>query len=45
MTEQLDQHDELEQRRHKLVQLRENGIAFPTDFRRECLAADLFAAQ
>jgi lysyl-tRNA synthetase class 2 len=38
------QHDEQEQhniRRNKLTQLRENGIAFPTDFRRDNLAKEL----
>lgn len=43
MTEHTDQHDELEQRRHKLAVLREKGIAFPTDFRRADLAANLLA--
>jgi lysyl-tRNA synthetase class 2 len=46
MSEQIEQHDEQEQikqRRHKLTELREHAIAFPTDFRRANLAADLFA--
>ncbi|CAG1022169.1 partial lysyl-tRNA synthetase, class II, partial [Patescibacteria group bacterium] len=38
-----DNHEELTIRRNKLAELRENGIAFPTDFRRAHLAADLFA--
>lgn len=36
--------DELAQRRQKLAMLREQGIAFPNDFRRDMLAADLHAA-
>jgi lysyl-tRNA synthetase class 2 len=34
----------LEERRHKLQQLRRAGIAFPNDFQRRHLAADLHAA-
>lgn len=36
-------NDELAQRRQKLAGLREQGIAFPNDFRRDTLAADLHA--
>jgi lysyl-tRNA synthetase, class II len=41
MSEIEAQHDELTERREKLTQLREQGIAFPNDFRREHLAAAL----
>lgn len=41
--EQHDEQEQIKQRRHKLTELREHAIAFPTDFRRANLAADLFA--
>jgi lysyl-tRNA synthetase class 2 len=37
-----DEQEQIKQRRHKLTELREQTIAFPTDFRRDSLAADLF---
>src|SRR5436190_1068911 len=37
----VDTHDLIEQRRMKLNTWREEGHAFPTDFRRDALAADL----
>jgi len=39
----LDTNDLIAQRRAKLAQLRNNGVAFPNDFRRDALAADLLA--
>ena len=36
-------NDELAQRRQKLAGLREQGVAFPNDFRRDALAANLHA--
>ncbi|VVC75282.1 Lysine--tRNA ligase, heat inducible [Aquicella siphonis] len=39
--EALDTHDLIEQRRHKLEEWRRSGRAYPTDFRRDALAADL----
>jgi len=39
----LDEHDLLAQRRAKLAQLRSQGNAFPNDFRRQHLAAELLA--
>ncbi|MEQ1974534.1 lysine--tRNA ligase [Xenorhabdus sp. SGI240] len=38
-----DLNNELKTRREKLVALRSNGIAFPNDFRRENISADLHA--
>ena len=42
MTDQ-DEHKLIAQRRQKLQQLREQGNAFPNDFRRDALAAELHA--
>lgn len=42
-TEALDENKLIAQRREKLTRLRENGHAFPNDFRRNALAAELFA--
>ncbi|MFM8333679.1 MAG: lysine--tRNA ligase, partial [Candidatus Methylumidiphilus sp.] len=41
MSEQLDENKLIAQRREKLAALREEAIAFPNDFRRDALAADL----
>ncbi len=38
-----DEQEQIKQRREKLQALREEGIAFPTDFRRDGLAAQLIA--
>ncbi len=38
-----DEHKLIAQRRQKLAQLREAGIAFPNDFRRDSLAAEIHA--
>ncbi|MCE1782041.1 lysine--tRNA ligase, partial [Enterobacter hormaechei] len=38
-----DLNNELQTRREKLAALRENGIAFPNDFRRENISEDLHA--
>lgn len=43
MTDQEDEHKLIVQRRQKLAQLRENGVAFPNDFRRDSLAAGILA--
>ncbi len=43
MTDQQDEHKLIAQRRQKLQQLRERGNAFPNDFRRDSLAAELHA--
>ena len=41
---QQDEQEQIKQRRSKLNELRENGgIAFPTDFRRNVVAGELFA--
>ena len=40
---QQDEQEQIKQRRTKLDALRENGIAFPTDFRRDAVSADLLA--
>jgi len=40
-TEELDSNDQIAQRRAKLTKARENGIAFPNDFRRTIWALDL----
>ncbi|NOT86461.1 MAG: lysine--tRNA ligase, partial [Methylococcaceae bacterium] len=40
---QLDEQEQIKQRRSKLTELRENGIAFPTDFRRNVVAGELLA--
>ena len=42
MTDQ-DEHKLIAQRRQKLAQLREAGVAFPNDFRRDALAAEILA--
>jgi lysyl-tRNA synthetase, class II len=39
----LDENEQIAQRRAKLAKLREEGIAFPNDFRRNCTAALLHA--
>ncbi|MDD5580173.1 MAG: lysine--tRNA ligase [Methylobacter sp.] len=38
-----DEQEQIKQRRSKLNALRENGIAFPTDFRRNVIAGELLA--
>jgi lysyl-tRNA synthetase class 2 len=38
-----DEHKLIAQRRQKLAQLREAGVAFPNDFRRDALAAEILA--
>ncbi len=43
MTDQEEEHKLIAQRRQKLAQLREQGVAFPNDFRRNALAAELLA--
>ena len=43
MTDTVDTHDQLALRRARLGALREAGNAFPNDFRRDTLAADLRA--
>lgn len=43
MSEQEDEHTLIAQRRAKLAKLREQGAAFPNDFRRDALAGDLHA--
>ncbi len=43
MTEQQDEHKLIAQRREKLANLREQGIAFPNDFRRSVVAGELHA--
>jgi len=40
---QQDEQEQIVQRRAKLSALRENGIAFPTDFRRNVISGELFA--
>ena len=40
-TDSLEDHDQLAQRRTKLAALRQKGIAFPNDFHRDALAAEL----
>jgi lysyl-tRNA synthetase class 2 len=41
--QQLDEHKLIAQRRDKLKRLREAGVAFPNDFRRDCMAGELHA--
>ena len=41
MTDQLSENELLQQRRSKLEQLREKGIAYPNTFRRDSLSEDL----
>ncbi len=43
MTDQLDENALIAQRRAKLASLRERGIAFPSDFRRNSMAGELHA--
>ncbi len=38
-----DEQEQIKQRRSKLTELRENTIAFPTDFRRNVIAGELLA--
>ena len=38
-----DEQEQIKQRRSKLSELRENGIAFPTDFRRNVVVGELLA--
>ncbi|MGZ8153211.1 MAG: lysine--tRNA ligase [Methylovulum sp.] len=40
---QHDEQEQIKQRRSKLNELRENSIAFPTDFRRDVVAGELLA--
>ncbi len=42
-TETVDENKLISERRSKLSELRENGIAFPNDFRRNVVAAELHA--
>lgn len=41
INETIDTHDLIEQRRAKLIELRKKGNPYPTDFRRDALAAEL----
>ncbi len=41
--QQHDEQEQIKQRRSKLNELRENGIAFPTDFRRNVIAGEVLA--
>ena len=43
MSEQQDEHELIALRRAKLAELREQGIAFPNDFRRNVMAGELHA--
>jgi len=43
MSEQLDENKLIAQRREKLTAMREQGNAFPNDFRRDCMAGELHA--
>lgn len=43
MTEQPDENKLIALRREKLAELREQGNAFPNDFRRDCMAGELHA--
>lgn len=40
---EVDVNEQIAQRKAKLAALREQGVAFPNDFRRDSLAADLHA--
>ncbi len=40
---QIDEQEQIKQRRGKLDAIRENGIAFPTDFRRDSISGELLA--
>lgn len=42
-TPENDEHEQISQRRSKLSALREEGIAFPNDFRRDVMAGELHA--
>jgi lysyl-tRNA synthetase class 2 len=44
MSEQFDENKLIAQRREKLAALRDGGVAFPNDFRRDSLAANLHEA-
>jgi lysyl-tRNA synthetase class 2 len=44
MSENIDENHLIAERRAKLAKLRERGVAFPNDFRRNALAADLLTA-
>ena len=39
----VDENEQIAQRRAKLAEIREHGIAFPNDFRRDVIAAELHA--
>ncbi|MBT3335824.1 MAG: lysine--tRNA ligase, partial [Methylococcales bacterium] len=41
---QLEEQEQIAQRRAKLQDLREKGLAFPTSFRRTVIASELFTA-
>ncbi|MEE9396781.1 MAG: lysine--tRNA ligase [Methylococcales bacterium] len=43
MAEEKDEQEQIKQRRAKLAILREEGVAFPTDFRRNVVAGELHA--
>ncbi|MDO6462477.1 lysine--tRNA ligase [Granulosicoccaceae sp. 1_MG-2023] len=43
MSEQADENKLIAQRREKLAEMREQGVAFPSDFRRDNIAAKLLA--
>jgi lysyl-tRNA synthetase class 2 len=43
MNDQIEENKLIAQRREKLAQLREEGNAFPNDFRRDCMAGELHA--
>ncbi len=40
---EIDEQEQIKQRRSKLTQLREAGVAFPTDFRRNVISAEVVA--
>src|SRR5699024_6530787 len=42
--QQLDLNNELQVRREKLAAIREQGVAFPNDFRRDSISCDLHKA-
>ena len=42
-TPELEEHEIIAQRKAKLAELREKGVAFPNHFRRDSLAAELHA--
>jgi len=43
MAAEIDEQEQIKQRRAKLATLREEGVAFPTDFRRNVVAGELHA--